>query len=231
MPAVRIKRRVLDAEASGMARILHHRGAPVFELDSWARVLRAHGADAVNVGIAVRVRRLVVIDRLAQAALDRAVVAAIRAPQVPAVIPITNQCGDRVLLHVVPVTGHARDVFLATAAVVVVIEPDRTRPGPLPALIRQAFCLTEREVQIAALLAEGLSLPTIAERLRLGLGTLRNHVKSIFRKNRYTAAGRARLAAVRSSGVGIPDQSFWSTVLLKPGHPRKQHADARDNSG
>jgi hypothetical protein len=62
--AVRVARGVLDAEALGMARVLHHRGDPVFELDPWGRVLRAHGADAVHLGIAVRARRLVTIDRL-----------------------------------------------------------------------------------------------------------------------------------------------------------------------
>ena len=197
--AVRVARRVLDAEASGMARALHHRGDPVFELDPWARVLRAHGADAAHLGVAVRARRLVTIDHLGQAALDAAVVAAVRAPQVPAVVPIADQCGNRTFLYVVPVTGHARDVFLATAAVVVVVEPDRARLAPLPAFIRQALCLTKREAQIAALLAEGLSLPTIAERLRLGLGTLRNHVKSIFRKTgtRRQAELVALLCALR----------------------------------
>jgi DNA-binding CsgD family transcriptional regulator len=118
---------------------------------------------------------------------------------VPAIIPITNQSGDRRFLYVVPVTGHGRDVFLATAAVVVVVEPDRARLGPLPAFIRQALCLTKREAQIAALIAEGLGLPTIAERLRLGLGTLRNHVKSIFRKTgtRRQAELVALLCALR----------------------------------
>lgn len=197
--AVRVARRVLDAEASGMARALHHRGDPVFELDPWARVLRAHGADAAHHGIAVRARRLVTIDRLEQAALDRAVMAAVRVPQVPAIVPITNQHGNRAFLYVVPVTGHARDVFLATAAIAVAVEPDRARRAPLPAFIRQALCLTEREAQIAALLAEGLGLPTIAERLRLGLGTLRNHVKSIFRKTgtRRQAELVALLCALR----------------------------------
>jgi DNA-binding CsgD family transcriptional regulator len=180
--AFRIARRVLDAEASGMARVLHDRGDPVFELDSWGRVLRVHGADDEHLGIVVRERRIVASDRLAQAALDGAVAVAVRTPQQPAVIAITNERGERRFLHVVPVTGLARDVFLATAAVVVVIEPGRPRLASLAGAIRQALGLTQREAQIAMLLAEGLSLPAIAERLHLGLGTLRNHLKSIFAK-------------------------------------------------
>jgi DNA-binding CsgD family transcriptional regulator len=141
-----------------------------------------HGADDEHLGIVVRERRIVASDRLAQAALDGAVAVAVRTPQQPAVIAITNERGERRFLHVVPVTGLARDVFLATAAVVVVIEPGRPRLASLAGAIRQALGLTQREAQIAMLLAEGLSLPAIAERLHLGLGTLRNHLKSIFAK-------------------------------------------------
>ncbi|HET9847180.1 MAG TPA: helix-turn-helix transcriptional regulator [Candidatus Dormibacteraeota bacterium] len=113
--------------------------------------------------------------------LDRAVAAGVNASQVPAVIPITDEFGDRTFVYVVPVTGNARDVFHATAAVVVV-KPDRPKPGPAADLIKAALGLTEREAEIAALLAGGLSLVATAERLHLGVGTTRNHMKSIFRK-------------------------------------------------
>jgi DNA-binding CsgD family transcriptional regulator len=90
-------------------------------------------------------------------------------------------------------------VFLATAGLVVVVQPDHPKPGRPPAFIRQALCLTEREAQIAGLLAEGLSLPVIAERFHLSLGTLRNHVKSIFRKTGTRRQGElvALLCALR----------------------------------
>lgn len=196
--AVRVARGVLDAEASGMVRVLHHRGDPVFEIDSWTRVLRAHGTDAVHLGIAVRGRRLVATDRLAQPALNRALAAAVRAPQMPAVISMTNHSGDRVFLYVVPVIGHARDVFLAAAALVVV-KPHRAKLGSATSLIKATLGLTEREAQIAALLAEGLSLLAAAERLRLGVGTIRNHIKSIFRKTGTRRQGElvALVCAVR----------------------------------
>jgi DNA-binding CsgD family transcriptional regulator len=180
--AVRITQRGLDAEASGMARVLHDRGDPVFDLDSWARVLRVRGDDTEDLGVAVRQRRLLATERLAQATLDRAVAAAVRPPQKPALVAVTNERGERRFVHVIPLTGRARDVFLATAALVVVIDPGRAEAGPLPGAIRQALGLTEREAQVAALLAEGSSLRAIAERLHVGLGTVRNHVKSIFGK-------------------------------------------------
>jgi DNA-binding CsgD family transcriptional regulator len=180
--AAQVARGVLDAEAAGMVRLLHQRGGPVFEFDAFGRVLRVHGGDGEEHGVVVRQRRLLACDRLAQAALDRAVAAAVGAAPQPALVTVANPLGERRFVHVVPVVGRAREVFLATAAVVVVTAPDRAETGPLPGVIRQALGLTAREAQIAALLAAGLNLPTIAERLRLGIGTVRNHLKSIFNK-------------------------------------------------
>lgn len=187
--AVRIARRVLDAETSGKARVLYDSGNPVFELDSWGRVLRAHAESAGESGVVARGKRLLATERPAQAVLDRAIATAVRPPQQPAVVTLANERGERRFVHVVPVTGRARDVFLATAAIVIVTAPGRARTGLPPEVIRQALGLTGREAQIAVLLAEGLSLPTIAERLRLGLGTVRNHVKSIFGKTETARQG------------------------------------------
>ncbi|HTW52859.1 MAG TPA: LuxR C-terminal-related transcriptional regulator [Stellaceae bacterium] len=198
--AVRIARRMLDSEASGTTRVLRDRGDPVFELDAWGRVLRAHGYDdTAQPGVIVRGKRIHSTTRRAQAPLDQAIAAAVRTPQQPAIVAITSPRGERRFLYVVPVAGRARDVFLATAAVAVLIDPGRDRVGPLAGVIRQAFGLTEREAQIATLLAEGLSLPTIAERLRLGIGTIRNHVKSVFGKTGTRRQGElvALLCALR----------------------------------
>jgi DNA-binding CsgD family transcriptional regulator len=183
--AFRAARRGLDAEASGMVRLIRRRGQPVFGLDPWGRVLRVHGNDAEQCGVLVGNRRLVAADRLAQPQLERAVAVASRPPQQPAVITITNQSGERVFVQIVPVTGGAREVFLATAAIAVIIEAS-SRPAVtslFPAQLQEAFGLTIREAQIAALLAEGLSLADIAERLGMGVATARNHLKNIFEKS------------------------------------------------
>jgi DNA-binding CsgD family transcriptional regulator len=182
--AVRIARRVLDAEASGMVRVLRQRGDPVLELDAFGRVLRVHANGADRLGIVVRQGRMRASDSREQAVLDRAVWTAARAPQEPAVVAVTDEHGERRFLHLVPVRGRARDVFLATAMIAVVIEPPplAARGGQLADGIRQALGLTTREAQIAALLAEGLSLGEAAVRLRLRVGTARNHLKSVFQK-------------------------------------------------
>lgn len=183
--AARIARHVLDAQASSVLQVLGQRGEPVFELDAWGRVLRLHGNDTEPYGLLVRNRQLVAVDRLAQPALDRAIAAAVTQPQRPALAAIVDQRGKRAFLQIAPVAGGARDVFLATAAIAVVIRP-RPRPAPgglLPDAIREALGLTAREAQIAQALAEGLSLTEAARRLCIQIGTARNHLKSIFEKS------------------------------------------------
>jgi DNA-binding CsgD family transcriptional regulator len=60
-------------------------------------------------------------------------------------------------------------------------------PGAVPAIDREAvgdaFRLTRRETDVAILLAGGLGPEEIAIRLRLGVGTVRHHLKGIFQKS------------------------------------------------
>jgi DNA-binding CsgD family transcriptional regulator len=66
-------------------------------------------------------------------------------------------------------------------AVIFITEPDA--PLPIDRLaIAEAFRLTRRESEIAALLADGLDLETIAARLGAGRGTVRDHLKHLFQK-------------------------------------------------
>jgi LuxR family transcriptional regulator, maltose regulon positive regulatory protein len=56
--------------------------------------------------------------------------------------------------------------------------------------------LTEREIDVLRLIAEGLSNPEIAEKLVLSVGTVKTHVKHIYSKlnvdDRVKAASKAR---------------------------------------
>jgi DNA-binding CsgD family transcriptional regulator len=45
-----------------------------------------------------------------------------------------------------------------------------------------SFDLTRREAEIAALLGQGIGLQSIAKTLKIGLGTVRSHLKHVFHK-------------------------------------------------
>ncbi len=183
--AFRIAARVLDAEASGAVRAVQHRGDPIFELDAWGRVHRVHATTDEGLGVRIRQGRLTTSDRLAQPRLERAISIAVDHPQRPALVALTDQTGGRCFLQLVPVPGRARDVFGATAVVAVLVEPSSTvSDAALSVSIREALGLTAREAEITALLVDGLSLAEIAARLRLQVGTARNHLKRVFEKCR-----------------------------------------------
>jgi DNA-binding CsgD family transcriptional regulator len=182
--AVRIARRVMDAEGEGMARLLQRRGAPVFELDPFGRVLRTHvfDEDAKSVVRVLR-GRLVASDRLAQGPLDAAIAQAVASPGSPAMVSLPDADGGRDFMQIVPVGGRARDVFLSTAAVAVLIaSKPRRRAAFDHTLIRDVLSLTDREADVALLLSEGLSPAEIAKHLRIQVDTVRDHLKSVFDK-------------------------------------------------
>jgi len=184
--AASLVQRMYECETLGMVKLIHERGDPVFELDVWGRVLRIHAFEEIQPGSSLQViqRRLVAKDRLAQAGLDRAIARAIVRPAATAAARLPTSDGDWNSLLIIPVLGRARDVFRAAVAVAVLVKRSR-RPGPLalrPSALREAFDLTDREARVAALLGDGLGLEEIARALRMGPGTARNHLKSVFEK-------------------------------------------------
>lgn len=190
--AARIAHRVLDAEASGVARLLHNRGDAVFELDTWGRVRRVHGfGDDTRQPLRILGGRLVAAHGISRARLDAAVAAATQPPQRTALVALRNAAGEPYYLQIVPVRGLARDVFHATAAVSVLVArtPRLSRVSIDRFITHDLFGLTEREVEVAALLAEGLSLVEIAGVLRIQPGTVRNHLKSVFEKTGTSRQG------------------------------------------
>jgi len=167
-----------------MARLLAQRGAPVFELNSWGRVLSRDAAEEDPAGpLRVIGRRLVASDRTAQPALDRGVARVFAVPGATALVPLTGTDGRRCFLQILPVPGWARDIFLSAAALAVLIddgEPPRIRLDA--ATVALAFALTGREAAVACRLAEGATLAEVARRLGMQVGTVRVHLRSIFAK-------------------------------------------------
>jgi DNA-binding CsgD family transcriptional regulator len=188
--AARIAKGILDAEARGMAWLLGRRGAPIIELDHKGRVLPGQAAGEGNPTCPVRImrQRLVATDRAEQPVVDRAVAAALSRTGQLGLAALTGADGRRYLLQVHPVPGRARDIFSSAAALVLLIERDRA-PATLRsdlAGLRSAYGLTEQEMNVAALLAEGLDLNAIAARLGIRTSTARTYLKDALQKTGAT---------------------------------------------
>jgi DNA-binding CsgD family transcriptional regulator len=178
--------RTLDAEARGAAAVLMRRGSPIYRFDRKGRVVATEAAESAVEPSPVKIvsRRLLASDRAAQPGVDQAIAIAVNHPAAVGLAQLTGPDGRRAVLQVLPLGGRAREVFTATAAVGVVIDlggpPLRLRLDP--AAVAQAFPLTDREAEVACLLAEGLTLTKIAARLRVEVATARVHLRSIFDK-------------------------------------------------
>jgi len=184
--AAALASRTLEAEARGVAEVLKRRGAPVFRLDSRGRVLGCDTPGSTHPAPSIEVVgcRLIAGDRTAQPAVERAVAAAVGYPARIGVARLTGPDGSRSVLQVLPLSGRAREVFFATAAVGVVIDfsgPSRHLRLD-PAALADAFALTDREADVACLLAEGLAVTAIGRRLGIEVATARVHLRSIFEK-------------------------------------------------
>lgn len=184
--AARIGIHVLDAKAKGVAQVLRRRGVPVYEFDSWSRVVRSEDSGEAPGDVPVRVvrRRLTALDGREQPALDAAVAAAARPGGRPQLVRLTTAAGRATFLQIIPVAGEARDLFGVAVAVAVLIspEPQTAAAGPAAPLLREALRLTEREAEVAALIGEGCSITEVARTVGIAVGTARNHVKSVYEK-------------------------------------------------
>ena len=188
--AARIAKGILDAETRGMTWLLGRRGAPIIELDYRGLVLPGQTVGDNNPSCPVRSlrRRLVATDSAAQRPVDRAIAGALSRPGQIGLAALTGADGRRYLLQVHPVPGRARDVFSSAAALALLFERDR-RPATLRSDLsglRSAYGLTEREVNVAGLLAEGLDINGIAARLGIRPNSARSYLKDALQKTGTT---------------------------------------------
>jgi DNA-binding CsgD family transcriptional regulator len=80
----------------------------------------------------------------------------------------------------------------------------RQLPDQVDTLGRDAG-LSPREVEILALITQGLSNQQIVERLQLTINTLKSHIRSIYRKIRASSRSQA-VAWAMQHGFAPPDE-------------------------
>ena len=86
------------------------------------------------------------------------------------------------VVHLVPVRGDARDIFLSAAIFLIVTPIDRSRV-PTAETIQGLFDLTPAEARVARALAAGSDVAAAARHLAVSPGTVRSHVKAILAKS------------------------------------------------
>jgi DNA-binding CsgD family transcriptional regulator len=107
----------------------------------------------------------------------------LRAPG-PFRIQVERLARDRpLLLTLVRIpSAELLDAIAMKAVVAVFIRDLGEDPRVDRGALALAFDLTRREAEIAALLGQGVGLQSIAVRLKIGLGTVRSHLKHVFHK-------------------------------------------------
>jgi len=199
----RIGKGTLDAEARGMAWLLGRRGGPIIELDSRGRVLpgQAAGDGIPTCPIRILRQRLVATDNAAQVSVDRAIASALSAAGRLGLAALTGGDGRRYLLQVHRVPGRARDVFSTAAALALLIprDPDPAATRLDLSGLRSVYGLTDREANVAALLAEGLDIDGIAERLAIRRNTVRSYLKDTLQKTGATRQAELVALIMRAS--------------------------------
>jgi DNA-binding CsgD family transcriptional regulator len=89
------------------------------------------------------------------------------------------------VVHLVPIRGSARDIFLSAAFFLIVTPVDRSKV-PTAETIQGLFDLTAAEARVAHALAAGNDVAATAQQLSVGVETVRTHVKGILTKSGMT---------------------------------------------
>ena len=193
---VRILRAVADAEALGssLADLLDNHRFGVIQLDRQGRVLEANDPASVLLrqgdGLVDRDGFLMARRAEDNTELQRLLARALTPLAIrSAAGSMTVRRSSRQAALVVHVNPVAQSQWYLrahrVATLVLVVDPDRAARVD-PGLVADALGLTPAEARLAVMLATGHSVPAIAALTRRTEGTVRWHMKQIFRKQRIS---------------------------------------------
>jgi DNA-binding CsgD family transcriptional regulator/PAS domain-containing protein len=184
--AVALARVLGFARAEAAVEALEVSGTAVVLLDRSGEVLRVNKATERLFGPDLQVtrKRLVSKSHPATAKLDQAIRSLLWTEASSALKPpIALPCGrgQPLLAYPVRLAGVSRDALAPCQALVLIIDLN-AHPRPPETSLRTLFGLTTAEATLAARLASGASIESIAKELDVAYETARNHLKSIFAK-------------------------------------------------
>lgn len=166
-------------------------GLPAAVLRAEGRVLAANAAfDGLALAVSAGPRDALTFadraaDRLFREALtaiaDQAAPCRDHAPRGRSIVLAPLPDTPRMVAHLLPVAGSARDLFTGAIAILYITSVAR-RPVPELKLLELLFDLTPAEARVAALVTEGRSVDFIAHRLGVTANTVRRHLKAVFSK-------------------------------------------------
>ncbi len=196
---------------STVARSFDQIGKAVVAIDETGKVIHANAQAELLLGASVRLTegRLMFADRKAAADYEKIVnrLGATREGKTLGADPIIvrRRNASPLMIKILPVDGAARSPFLNARALVLVNEIGRPARSDWQ-ILKRALGLTPAEARLAAHLATGESLESVAEAVGITKETARSTVKSIFQKTdthrqAELVALLASLASSASAGI------------------------------
>lgn len=173
---------------SKVTRSFDQLGKAVVAIDGTGRVIAVNAAAEELLGRSLRITggRLVFADRTATAEYEQMVIDRLRTTRDgealgAAPIVLRRHNAPALLIRTLPVDGAARQPFLHARALLLIEEVVRPKRSDWQ-IFSRAFGLTPGEARLAAGLATGASLESVAGTLGIARETARNRVKSVFQK-------------------------------------------------
>ena len=187
--ALQIRLQNASHHSAGLARVLDRLDSGVIVTDAGAHPVmlnaRAERIIAEADGLAMDAAGLAAATPMATRQLREAIAAMARDAAVEGQRVRIERPSHRLplLVSVLPIWRLGAVVPGAGVPRVAIFITESDAPQPIDRLaIADTFRLTQRESEIAVLLAEGLDLEAIAARLGAGRGTVRGHLKRVFGK-------------------------------------------------
>lgn len=129
---------------------------------------------------------------------------------------IRRPVGRRPLTALITVLRGKNTLRNAGAVIAVLVNDPEHAPALDAQMLRDWYDLTPAEARVAVLLASGLSVGEIVERLGIGANTARTHLKNIFAKTDTRRQGDLIRLLLSNPALGPAPATGWDVCLTAP---------------